>query len=145
MLTYASEVQIDRPPEVVFRYLIEPARQALWSDVPMRQLTDGELGTGSRMEVVFGMGPVRAHVGLELANVEVPRRMAFRSFSGPIGWEGEYILAAADGGTRLGQRGELRFHGLWRLIEPLVGAEIRRGEVKELERLKAVAEDGAGS
>jgi uncharacterized protein YndB with AHSA1/START domain len=36
MLTYESSVSIDRPPEVVFGYLIDPAKQALWSDVPMR-------------------------------------------------------------------------------------------------------------
>ena len=34
----------------------------------------------------------------------------------------------------------LQFTGLWRLIEPLVGAEIRSGEIKELERIKALVE-----
>jgi hypothetical protein len=50
-------------------------------------------------------------------------------------------LAPADGmGTRLSQRGTLRFTGLWRLVEPIVGAEIRPGEVAELEKLKAILE-----
>jgi uncharacterized protein YndB with AHSA1/START domain len=141
-LTYASEVEIARPPEEVFRYLIEPPRQAHWSDVPMRQLTDGELGSGSRMEVVFGMGPIKARIGLELTDVDGPHRMAFRSFSGPIGWDGEYLLTPTPAGTRLSQTGQLEFRGLWRLLEPLAGAEISRGEVKELERLKVVAEQG---
>lgn len=93
------------------------------------------------MEVTFGMGPVKATVGLELTAVEPGQRMEFRSFSGPIGWEGEYKLEP-DGTatTRVSQTGQLRFSGLWRLLEPIVGAEIRRGEIKELERLKAVAE-----
>jgi hypothetical protein len=139
VVSYESRVTIDRPREVVLPYLLEPPKQALWSDVPMRQLTDGPLGTGSRMEVTFGMGPLKATIGLELT-VEQPRRMAFRSFSGPIRWTGEYRLEPAGAGTEVSQVGRLEFTGLWRLLEPLVGAEISRGEVKELERLKAAAE-----
>jgi len=141
MLTYRSQVMVARPPDIVFRYLIEPARQALWSDVPMRQLTDGPLATGSRLEVTFGLGPIKARVGLELTAVEPERRMAFRSFSGPIRWDGEYRLSPSADGTELSQEGQLVFTGVWRLIEPLAGAEIKSGEIKELERLKSVVEE----
>ncbi len=141
MISYDSKVTIGKPPEEVFPYLIEPAKQALWSDVPMRPLTGaGDMRVGTQMEVTFGMGPLKARVGLEITALEPNSRMAFESFSGPIGWKGEYRLSPADGGTELSQEGSLTFHGLWRLIQPLVGAEISRGEVKELERLKAVIE-----
>ena len=143
MITYRSSVSIDRPANLVFEYLIEPARQALWSDVPMRKLTEGPLGDGSRMEVTFGMGPIKAVVGLELGPVEPGRRMAFKSFSGPIRWDGEYRLApTTSGGTEVSQEGRLTFTGLWRALEPFAGAEISKGEVKELERLKAAVEAG---
>ena len=93
------------------------------------------------MEGTFGMGPLKATIGLELTAVEPGRRMAFRSFSGPIRWEGGYSLnGSPSGGTDISQEGQLTFTGLWRLLEPIVGAEISRGEVKELERLKAVVE-----
>lgn len=141
MLTYKSQVAISRPPEAVFPYLIEPDLQKLWSGVPMRRLGEGALGTGSRMEVTFGMGPIKAKIGLELTSVDPGRGLSFRSFSGPIKWQGEYRLAASgSGGTDLSQEGMLTFTGLWRLVERLVGAEISRGEVKELERLKQVIE-----
>ena len=142
MISYESSVTIDRPPETVFQYLVEPAKQTLWSDVPMRQLTDGPLGQGSRLEVTFGMGPIKARIGLELAALEPARRMAFRTFSGPIRWDGEYRLAPAGAGTEVSQEARLQFTGLWRLVERLAGAEISRGEVKELERLKAAVEAG---
>jgi hypothetical protein len=59
---------------------------------------------------------------------------------GGIQWTREYRLApTADGtGTQLAQEGTLEFSGLWRLAEPLIGSEIRRGEIAELEKLKAV-------
>src|SRR5687768_8481550 len=139
-VSYESEVTIDRPPEVVFPYLIEPAKQALWSGVPMKPLTTGDLRTGSSFEVFFGMGPLKATVGLEMTNVEVPVRMAWKTFKGPIDWVGEYRLSPEGAGTRLSQHGTLTFRGLWRLLQPIVGAEIRSGEVKELEKLKSVIE-----
>lgn len=108
----------------------------------MRRLDEGQLKAGSRFEVTFGMGPLKATVGLEVTAVDPARRLAWKSYSGPIGWQGEYVLEPeGSGGTRLGQEGSLTFHGLWRLIEPLVGAEISRGETRELETLKAVVED----
>jgi hypothetical protein len=143
MLSYASSVSINRPPEVVFGYFTEPAKQALWSDVPMRRLTEGPIGAGSRMEVTFGMGPLKARIGLELGPFEPGRRMGFKSFSGPIRWDGEYRLAPSGAdATDVSQEGRLTFSGLWRLLEPIVGAEISRGEIKELERLKAAVEAG---
>jgi uncharacterized protein YndB with AHSA1/START domain len=140
VIRYQSDVTIARPPEAVFPYLVEREKQALWSDVPMRPLTEGPLSTGSRIEVTFGAGPLKATVGLALT-VEPNRRMAFESFSGPIGWRGQYTLApTAEGGTRLSQEGTLTFNGPWRLLEPIVGREISSGEEKELERLKVAAE-----
>jgi polyketide cyclase/dehydrase/lipid transport protein len=144
VLSYRSEVAIGRSPETVFRYLIDPVLQTLWSDVPMRRLTTGDPEPGSQLEVTFALGPLKARIGLELSRVEQGRVLAFRSFSGPIRWDGEYRLASTDGGdTVVSQEGRLAFSGAWRLIEPLVAGEISRGEIKELERLKTVVEHEA--
>jgi uncharacterized protein YndB with AHSA1/START domain len=143
MLRYASAVTISRPPADVFPYLTDPVKQGLYSDVPMRQITPGELATGSRMEVMFGMGPLKATIGLEMTEVDANKRMAFDTYSGPIKWQGEYLLKPTDGGgTNLSHEGTMRFTGLWRLLEPLVGAELKNNGAKEMERLKAVVEKG---
>lgn len=141
MISYESSVVVERPPEAVFRFLVEPELQARWADLTMRPLTDGEPRSGSQMEITFALGPIKARIGLEYSALEPGRRLAFRTFRGPLDWQGEYRLApSASGGTELRQQGTMRFTGPWRLIEPLVGGEISRGEVKELETLKAAAE-----
>lgn len=140
MLRYASKVTMDRPPAVVFPYFAEPEKQALWSDVPMRRLDERTFGAGSRIEVAFGMGPLKARVGLEIFELEQDRKMAWRTLYGPIRWEGEYLLEPSGAGTVVSQRGTLTFTGLWRLVEPIAGAEIRSAEEKELEKLKAIVE-----
>ena len=144
MLRYQSSVEVSRPPEVVFPYLVEPEKQALWSDVSMRPVTEGPVVTGSRIEISFGKGPLSAKLGVEYTSLEPNRRVAWKSYSGPIDWQGEYLIEpTSEGGARLSQKGTLTFHGLWRLLEPVVGAEIKSAEVKELERLKAAAEASA--
>lgn len=142
MLSYESQVTINRSAAVVFPYLTEPDRQKLWSGVPMRPLDNrSQLGPGSRFEVTFGMGPLKAKIGLEVTSFDSDRRLSFRSFSGPIHWEGEYRLAdSGSGSTIVSQEGRLAFTGYWRIVQPLVGREISRGEVKELERLREVVE-----
>ena len=100
MVRYESTVSVARPPDVVFPFLIEPTKQALWSDVPMRQLTAGPLVTGSRLEVTFAMGPIKAVVGLELTAVEPGQRMEFKSFSGPVRWDGWYRLSPSPRAPR---------------------------------------------
>lgn len=141
MLRYASAVAINRPPADVFPYLTDTVKQGLYSDVSMRLLTPGILATGSRMEVIFGMGPLKATIGLEMIAVEENTRMAFDTYSGPIKWQGQYLLKPTEGGgTDLSHEGTMVFTGLWRLLEPLVGAELKRNGAKEMERLKAAVE-----
>jgi hypothetical protein len=141
MLRYAWPVTISRPPADVFPYLTDPVKQGEYSDVPMRQITPGVLATGSRMEVTFGMGPMKAVIGLEMTDIDQDKRMAFDTYSGPIRWQGQYVLTPTEGGgTLLSHEGSMAFTGLWRLMEPLVGAELKRNGAKEMERLKAAVE-----
>ena len=145
MITYSSEVTIASSPDEIFPWLVETERQARWSDMPMQPLTEGPIRLGSRMRLSFGRGPLHASIDLEVTSMEPGARLAFTTVSrGGIHWEGEYNLAPAEGGgTRVGQRGTLRFNGLWRLLEPMMGSEIKHGEIAELERHKQVVE-GAG-
>jgi len=141
MITYASSVTIARPPEAVWPYVVEREKQALWSDVPMTPVTQGPVATGSQMSLAFGDGPLKTSLTLEISGFERARRLSFRTVSrGGVQWVGEYRLAPSDGGTTVSQEGTLTFSGRWRLAEPIVGAEIRRNEIAELEKLKAVVE-----
>jgi len=143
VLSYDLAVTIKKPPAEVFPYLTETAKQGLYSDVPMRQITPGDMKNGSRMEVTFGIGPLKAVIGLEMTALDANERMAYDTFSGPIRWKGEYVLTPADnGGTTVTHRGTMVFTGLWRLLEPLVGAELKSSGAKEMERMKAVIEKG---
>ena len=142
MIKYASDVMIARPPGDVWPYLVEREKQALYTDVPMLPLTEGPWRVGSRAVLSFGRGPLGARLTLEITSLDRDRRVAFTTVShGGIRWEGEYRLdQVGETSTRLSQQGTIRFSGLWRLAEPIVGVEMRRNELAELEGLKKVLE-----
>jgi len=140
VILYKSAVTIARPPDVVFPYLIDPALQAKWSDIPMKPLSDGPVGVRSRFERTLGAGPLKAKLGIELTAVEPGRRMVFSTFKGPLLWEAEYILDPSGDGTQVRQDARLTFQNLWRVIEPFVGESIKKDEARELQRLKEVVE-----
>ena len=127
-IAYGSEVTIDRLPTDVFPYLVERDKQRQWSDVAMTRLTAGDMRTGSRFEVSFGMGPVKATVGIELTQVEPGSPMTWKSFSGPISWHGEYRLEPVGAAaTRLSQQGTLECSRA--VIVVMAGAAQRRAAV----------------
>ena len=142
MVSYSSAVSISRPAAQIYPYLLETTKQAVWSNVPVTKVSPpGDLGYGSTLEVSFGVGPLKAVVGLEISTMDFGRRLAFRSISGPINWKGEYNLSdSGNGTTKLSQKGQVTFRGAWRLIQPIAGGQIRRGEINELRRIKKLIE-----
>ena len=145
MVRYSSDVSIARPPEAVYPWIVHLDKQGQWSDVQMRLLSPGPLASGSQMQLTFGKPPLRATVVLQVTARDEGRRFAWTTVGkGPISWDGEYLLEpAGPSATRLSQQGTLQFHGLWRLLAPFIGAEIRRIEIKELEKLKTLVEAAA--
>jgi hypothetical protein len=141
LVSYSSAVSIDRPAAQIFPYLLETTKVPVWSDAPAKLVTQGDLSNGARLEVSFGMGPLKAVIGLRISAMVFGKKLAFESYSGPISWTGEYNLVDdGKGATTVSQKGQLKFKGLWRLVQPIAGGRIRRSEVWELQRLKRFIE-----
>ena len=132
LVSYNSAVSISRSAAQIFPYLLEATTNSKDGD---------DLINGSRINVAFGMGRLSAVVGIQISALEFAHKLAFRAYSGPIGWTGEYNLAEdGKGSTTVSQKGQLKFKGLWRLAQPFAGGQIKRGEVNELVRLKTLIE-----
>lgn len=141
MVAYSSAVSIDRPAAQIFPYLLGTTLLKLKPGAPIKPVSPDELSNGSRIQVSFGLGPLKAVCGLQISALEVGRKLAFKSYSGPIAWKGEYNLADdGKGATTVSQKGQLKFKGLWRLVQPFASGQIKRSEVQELQRLKKVIE-----
>ena len=143
-----ADVEIARPPEVVFAYLVEPAKLRQW----IGWLTDVRPeapGPDGAPRDVWVMADPKMRQPMLLRNrftaLEPPRVLEVETgvpgtFLGTI----RYELTALDGGrTRLTYRSHFTY-GPWlfKLLEPLVTPQAQKKLVDDLGKLKAAAEAG---
>jgi uncharacterized protein YndB with AHSA1/START domain len=123
------EADVRRPPEEVFDYASDPAKEPEWN-IRMKgieKLTDGPVGVGARYRMLFTQGPPAIS---ECVRFERPSfwelvggsRVISSRFKGRVDRRGE--------GSHLVLRMEIRPRGLLALALPLV----RRRMQRELER-----------
>ena len=143
MIRYTSEVTIARPPHDVFEALLDPVLYGQWTDmVDMRFDTASPPSVGTRGQFRLAKGPIKGLLDVELTELEADHRLVFRISHPDVEWTAVSTLEPAGTGTRMTYAGEVRLRGWRRLLEPLAAAEIRGGEAREAQRLKALLEGG---
>ena len=141
MIRYSSQVTIARPPRAVFEALLDPDLYPQWTDM-VDVSFDGEGGAkvGTRGRFRMAKGPIKGMLAMELTELDPERRVVFHVTHPDLDWVAVSTLEAAGDGTRLTYAGDLRLLGWRRLLEPLVGREVRQGEAAEAVRLKSILE-----
>ncbi|MGH8936071.1 MAG: SRPBCC family protein [Acidimicrobiia bacterium] len=131
MTKLSESVVIERPVEEVF----------LWQPgtVESRQLTEGPLRVGTRIEQVTHFLGRRLEIILEISE-HIRNKSATAKWSGPISGQSTYHLEPADGGTRLTISGEVEGHGFFKLAEPVFAAIARRELRTSVDNLKDLLE-----
>ena len=87
-------------------------------------------------------GPFGWDVEFEVVDATPGRRIAWRSVSGPP-FDLEVTLDLEPLGpasTKATYAADIRLHGLWRLLSPMVAMEANAGPARELQRLKTQVE-----
>lgn len=131
--------QVGAPPAEVFAFLADPANLPRWQTgiVVAEKLTDGEIGVGSRANVVRELAGQRIGVELLMTEYEPDRHLALSSSASGIGVEASLDLEAADGGTQVRFAMEIRAKNV--LLAPLEGMVAGAAEpdvADSLERLR---------
>jgi hypothetical protein len=131
-LSVAVDVAVDRPPDDVWRYVVEGYfdHHSSWDPaiVEMVKLTPGEIAVGTRGREVRRFGAKQA-ADFEVTALVRPERFSFRNTSGPFAVERSYRLRPADRGTVLSFSFEMRPKGVMHLLFPLlrntIAAQVR--------------------
>lgn len=102
MPSASRSITIARPPEEVFAFIADGANGPRWRP----GVTDVALASGSGVgarykQGVKGPGGRRVDADYEITVYEPGRHLAFKAVAGPVRPTGDYVLEAADGGTRL--------------------------------------------
>lgn len=141
-----AEQTIARSADEVWTYAADIVRHEEWMTVTDARVVRGDgRQAGSRGREKVRFGPFGWDAEFEVGDATPGRRIAWRSISGapfdlvvtldlePLGPNSTKATYAAD----------VRLHGLWRLLSPLVAMEASAGPARELRRLKTLVEADA--
>ncbi|HEY7268756.1 MAG TPA: SRPBCC family protein [Dehalococcoidia bacterium] len=139
MIRIESSVEIEQPAEEVFDYISDLSNLREWQAgvIESRVVTPGPVGVGTIFEETAKVGFWKMLATCTVVEFARPRVMAFKATStGPIEYDGALRVEAGSAGTRLAITGNARLKGIWRLLEPLLGSDIRRETKEELQAVK---------
>jgi uncharacterized membrane protein len=145
MPSASNDILIDRPCDDVFAFLADPENDPQWRSGVLDLKRVSGRGVGARYaQGVKGPGGRRIAADIEITELKPSATIAFRTIAGPVRPRGRYLLATADGGTRVRLELEADVRGFKRLMAPMV-QKTMNDEVAQLARLKAVIEAAGGS
>ncbi len=140
-MEFANTIEIDRPPEDVFRFLADFENVPKWNYaiVETRKTSDGPVGVGATYRQIRSI-PARSEESFEVTEFEPDRRLSIRGDLGPLEGTLTYELKPEGAWTRLTNTADLQGHGLAKLAAPLAAGRIREAVAENLAKLKQLLE-----
>jgi uncharacterized protein YndB with AHSA1/START domain len=149
MIRYSSDVSIARKPDEVLDALLDPDLYSKWTPMVDVQFDgSGRPGVGTTGRFRMAEGPIKGQLEMRITELEPGKRLVIHVTHPSIDWVATSTVTPDGSGTRLTYAGTFGLKGWRRVLEPVMGGEIRKGEAKEALRLKEVLEaqpDGAGA
>ncbi len=122
MRSFTYAIEIARPPETVFAFMLDFSRAARWRNL-VRQIevvTPGPLREGSELRVTFdAMGTVRTATS-EVWAFDPPRRFGLRNTASNVTGLFEYTLEPRGSGTLVRFTCDIRPRGFMWLALPFL-------------------------
>jgi len=140
-----TSIEIDRPPEVVFPFVIDPRRFPTWQPAVIKGQLDRDVAVGAICTTTRKIGGRAREIHSQITRYDPPQRWADHGIDGPIRGIVSVEVAPLDDGARSRVTIALDFegHGIGKLLVPLV---VRRQAAAEMpsnmSRLKAALEAG---
>ena len=144
MPKWENSIDIMRPSEAVFDFVLDPTQAERWhiATATMRKLTEGKAKVGTRYALTLNVPGSQREVVTEITEYEANRRVTFATVSGPMPFVEQYMLHEVEDGTRLTEIGEVKLSGVMRLLSPMISAFQRRNSANGLRKAKAILEAG---
>lgn len=143
MITIAVSAEVARPVADVYDFIVNVENVPKWQPavIESRRVTPGPVRVGAEFTEVAKLLGRRVETVCTFTELEPNRTIAFHATSsGPFSYDTRYTLEPAGSGTRIQIAGRFRFKGLWRLLEPILGGEVRKESAQEVQAMKAAIE-----
>lgn len=136
-------VVINRPRGDVFEFFTTPSNESRWRTHLKEVSTSGPVGVGSRVhQVVKGPGGRGIPADIEVVAYQPPELYAFRVVAGPVRPTGEYRFAAEGETTTVSFSLDAPLSGVKKLLMSRAVQKSMDGEMRALDRAKAILESG---
>lgn len=138
MIDFADSIEIAESPSRVFGFISDLDNlPKIQSEVVKSTVLDpGPVRVGTRFEEVVKLGPKRVTARCVVTEYEPESRMAFRAESDAVNYHGRFVVEPTGEGSRVTAEGTAELRGLWRVMQPMLAADIRKGVKHELEAIK---------
>jgi len=147
MRAFDYAVQIDRPPDLVWAFMMDRRNSTRWQNLVRRveTVTPGPLRVGSELLVTLDVRGETKQVTSQVWAFDPPRRYGVGNTAHNVTGPFEYTLEAAGSGTTVRFRCDIRPHGWMWLALPLLLRDGRLRYRNQLSNLKREVEEAEGS
>lgn len=136
MAGFSRTIEVPRPPEEVFPWLIEADRVPQWASGVQSYEVSGPLAAGARVRQRLSVSGQNVDVDMEIVRYEPPREAETRFSTNGIDVVNVYSLTSDGAGTRLTQSLDAKARGMTaRLLLPVVQPRLERKLAEDLDRL----------
>lgn len=142
-----ESVEIARPADEVYAYMVDPAHLTEWQEglVSVRQQGEASVAVGSRFVTVRRVGGRERTMTMEMVELSPPKSFRGRGVDGPVRGIVHGNVEPIEDGTRSRATIELDFegHGIGILLVPLVvRRQAKREMPQNMRMLKDALEQG---
>ena len=143
MITFETDIRIERPLEYVFAYVSQPLNFPRWNSAVevVRATSAREGGVGSTYVMERKLPTGRAFNRLDVVASEAPHEFAIRASAGPTPFLYRYWFAAENGDTVVKLDAEIELPGAAALLPQVARRAIKSGVDDNLETLKRILEN----
>ena len=147
MITFETDVRIERPIEEVFAYVSDPLNFPRWNSAveAVRKTSAGESDVGSTYLMERQLPTGRASNELEIVAHERPKAFAIRATSGPTPFVYRYRFSSESGGTVVQLDAEVELQGTAALLGKLARPAVKKGVDENFAALKELLEARAAT
>ena len=140
MITFETDVRIERPIDEVYAYISDPLNFPRWNSA-VEEVREHVRGRSYSMERRLPTG--RAVNEMEILALERPREFAIRTTSGPTPFLYRYQFLSEGRDTLVKLDAEVELHGAAGLVPQLARRAVKKGVDENLATLKEVLEKAA--
>ena len=142
MIFARSEITLERSPQEVWDFLMEPGNQARWQNavLSVRTEPEGPIGLGTKYFETRQLLGKRFDLSFVVSRFDPPGHSAIELTSGPFTGGANYTLQEDDGGTRMTLGLRVDVGGFFKLAEPVVRSILIREMERNLQDLKVLVE-----